>query len=216
MFDTTANPSNVSSTNAVLKNTYRLLSMTLIFSALTAYVGMLYPVGGMAMLGIFVVAIGLLFATRAYRDSGFGVALVFGFTGLMGYTLGPTLNKYLGMEGGEVTVGLAMLATGAAFLGLSAYVHMSKKDFSYLGGFLFVGLVGLLVVSIIGMFFPVPGMSLVLAYFSAVLFSGYILFDTSRIMNGSETNYVMATISLYLDILNLFTSLLRIFSGSRG
>jgi modulator of FtsH protease len=216
MFNTTANPANTSSTNAVLKNTYRLLSMTLIFSALTACVGMRHPVGGMAMLGIFVVAIGLLFATRAFRDSGFGVALVFGFTGLMGYTLGPVLNKYLGMEGGEVTVGLAMLSTGAAFLGLSAYVHLSKKDFSYLGGFLFVGLIGLIVVSLIGLFFPVPGMSLVLAYFSAVLFSGYILYDTSRIMNGSETNYVMATISLYLDILNLFTSLLRIFSGSRG
>jgi modulator of FtsH protease len=214
--DTTANMSSAASTNAVLKNTYRLLSMTLIFSALTAYLGMVFPVGGIAMLGIFVLAIGLLFATRAYRDSAFGVVLVFGFTGLMGYTLGPTLNHHLSLANGSETVGIALLATGAAFLGLSAYVHTSKKDFSYLGGFLFVGLIGLIVVSLIGMFFPVPGMSLVLAYFSAVLFSGYILYDTSRIMNGSETNYLMATISLYLDILNLFSSLLRIVSGSRS
>jgi modulator of FtsH protease len=210
MLDTTAGMSAVSAQNKVLRNTYSLLSMTLVFSALTAFLGMKYPVGGWGMLGVLVVAIGFLFATYVFRNRPVGIALVFGFTGLMGYTLGPTLTQYLSLPNGPETVGLALLATGVSFLGLSAYVHVSKKDFSFLGGFLFVGLIGLLIVSLIGLFFPVAGMSLVLAYFSALLFSGYILYDTSDIIHGRETNYVMATINLYLDLFNLFTALLRI------
>jgi len=213
MIDTTAGLSGVSSSNAVLKNTYRLLSMTLIFSALTAFVGMRFPVQGWGALGILALAIGLLFATRAYRDSAIGVVLVFGFTGLMGFSLGPTLNHYLAAANGSMTVGMAMAATGISFGALSAYVHMSKKDFNYLGGFLFVALIALIVVSLIGLFVSIPGLSLVLAYVGVLLFSGYILYDTSRIIHGHEKNYLMATISLYLDILNLFTSFLRIFSG---
>jgi modulator of FtsH protease len=215
MFDATAGMSSVSTKNMVLRNTYTLLSLTLVFSALTAFLGMRYPVGGWGLLGVFVVAIGLLFATRAYRNSPVGIALVFGFTGLMGYSLGPTLNHYLSLAHGSETVGLALLATGASFLGLSAYVHVSKRDFSFLGGFLFVGLIGLVIVSLIGLFFPVAGLSLVLAYFSALLFSGYILYDTSDIVSGRETNYLMATINLYLNLLNMFTAMLRIVTGFR-
>ncbi|HSY26453.1 MAG TPA: Bax inhibitor-1 family protein [Burkholderiaceae bacterium] len=199
----------------VLQNTYRLLSMTLVLSAITAYVGMIFPVGGLGMLGIFVLSFILLFATRANSNSGLGVLLLFGFTGLMGYSLGPTLNHYVALPHGSEIVGTALLATGAAFLGLSAYVQVTKKDFAFLGGFLFIALIGLIIVSIVGMFFPTPMLSLGLAYVSALIFSGYILYDTSDIISGRETNYIMATMRLYLNILNLFLALLRIVAGSR-
>ena len=213
MFGNSASMSHVSSQNVVLRDTYRLLSMTLIWSAFTAYLGMLAPVPPIASLGLFIVAIALLFATSHYRNSGVGVALVFGFTGLMGFNLGPTLNHYLALSNGAEVVGMSLLGTGAAFLGLSAYVHVSKKDFSFLGGYLITALIGVLVVSLVGMFVHVPGMSMVLSYVTVLLFSGYILYDTSNIVAGRETNYIMATISLYLDILNMFTAMLRIFSG---
>jgi modulator of FtsH protease len=215
MIDTTFGSGTVVARTTVLQNTYRLLSMTLMWSALTAYLGMLFPVGGWGMLGIMVLAIGLLFATRAYSNSGFGVLLIFGFTGLMGFSLGPTMNHYLSLPHGSEIVGTSLLATGAAFLALSAYVQVTKKDFAFLGGFLFVALIGLVVVSLVGMFFPTPGMSLLIAYASVLIFGGYILYDTSEIIAGRQTNYIMATISLYLDILNMFLSILRIVAGSR-
>ncbi|MDB5763935.1 MAG: hypothetical protein JWQ21_2930 [Herminiimonas sp.] len=216
MIDVAFGSSTTAVRTTVLQNTYRLLSMTLIWSALTAYLGMLFPVGGWGMLGIMVLAIGLLFATRAYSNSGTGVLLVFGFTGLMGFSLGPTMNHYLHLPHGSEIVGTALLATGAAFLGLSAYVQITKKDFAFLGGFLMVGLIGLIVVSLVGLFFPTPALSLTLAYISVLIFGGYILYDTSDIISGRQTNYIMATISLYLDILNMFTSMLRIVSGFRN
>ena len=215
MIDTTFGSARVVSRTTVLQNTYRLLSMTLIWSALTAYFGMLFPVGGIGMLGIMVLAIGLLFATRAYSNSGTGVLLVFGFTGLMGFSLGPTMNHYLSLPNGSEIVGTSLLATGTAFLGLSAYVQVTKKDFAFLGGFLMVALIGLIVVSLVGMFFSTPGLSLLLAYASVLIFGAYILYDTSNIIAGRQTNYIMATISLYLDILNMFTAMLRIVSGGR-
>ena len=215
MINTSYDAAMLDTRTTVLQNTYRLLSMTLIWSALTAYLGMLFPVGGWGMLGIMVLSIGLLFATRAYSNSGVGVLLIFGFTGLMGFSLGPTMNHYLSLPNGSEIVGTALLATGAAFLGLSAYVQVTKKDFAFLGGFLMIGLVGLVVVSLVGMFFPVPGMSLALVYVSVLIFGGYILYDTSDIISGRQTNYIMATISLYLDILNMFLAILRIVTGSR-
>lgn len=215
MIDTTFGSGAVVTRTTVLQNTYRLLSLTLIWSAITAYLGMLFPVGGLGMLGIMVLAIGLLFATRAYSNSGTGVLLVFGFTGLMGFSLGPTMNHYLSLPHGSEIVGTSLLATGAAFLGLSAYVQVTKKDFAFLGGFLMVALIGLIVVSLVGMFFPTPALSLGLAYLSVLIFGGYILYDTSNIIAGRQTNYIMATISLYLDILNMFLAMLRIVTGSR-
>jgi modulator of FtsH protease len=214
MLNTTTGFTDVSSTTSVLKNTYRLLSLTLIFSAFTAYLGTMFPLGGLGQLVLFIAAIGILFTVRAFKDSGIGVLLVFAFTGLMGFSMGPMLNHYLNLPNGSVTVGLAMLATGASFLGLSAYVHISKRDFGFMGGFLFVALIALIVVGLINLFFPVPGLSLVLAYVSALLFSAYILYDTSEIINGRQTNYLFATIALYLDILNLFSALLRILGIS--
>lgn len=211
--DSTYRASRVTNANAVLRDTYRLLSATLLWSALAAYLGTLMPVGPIGSLLVFVLAIGALFATSAYRNSGAGVALVFLFTGLMGFGLGPTLNHYLSLRGGPEIVGLSLLSTGAAFLGLSAYVNVTKRDFSFLGGVLLTGLIGLLVVGLVSLFFPIPGLSLVLAYFSTLLFSGYILYDTSAIVSGRQSNYVMATVDLYLNILNLFSSLLRIVSS---
>jgi modulator of FtsH protease len=216
MIDTTFASGSITTRATVLQNTYRLLSMTLIWSAATAYLGMLYPVGGIGLLVIMVVAICLLFATRAYSNSGVGVVLVFGFTGLMGFSLGPTMNHYLSLPNGSEIVGTSLLATGAAFLALSAYVQVTKKDFAFLGGFLMVALIGLLVVSVVGMFFPTPALSLGLAYVSVLIFGGYILYDTSNIMAGRQTNYIMATMSLYLDILNMFMAMLRIVTGSRN
>jgi modulator of FtsH protease len=215
MLNTTTGFSGASSTTSVLKNTYQLLSLTLIFSAFTAFLGTKFPLGGIGQLVLFVVAIATLFAVRAFKDSGTGLLLVFAFTGLMGFSMGPMLNHYLNASNGGTTVGLALLATGGAFLGLSAYVRMSKRDFGFLRGFLFVALIALIVVSLAGLFFHVPGLSLVLAYFSALIFSGYILHDTSDIIHGRQTNYLMATIDLYLDILNLFSALLRIL-GNRN
>ncbi|MBY0573168.1 MAG: Bax inhibitor-1 family protein [Undibacterium sp.] len=215
MFNPAVPYANSATQMKVLQNTYRLLSMTLIWSAFTAYLGTLFPVGGWGMLGIFVLSIALLFATRAYRNSGLGVLLVFGFTGLMGFSLGPTLNHYLSLAHGSEVIGTALFGTGAAFLALSAYVQITKKDFAFLGGFLMVGLVGVIVVGLVGMFFHVPGLSLVISYISVLVFGGYILYDTSNIVSGRETNYIMATINLYLDILNMFLSLLNIISGSR-
>jgi modulator of FtsH protease len=208
--------SNVTATRAtVLQNTYRLLSMTLVLSAVTAYLGMIFPVGGLGMLGVFVLAFILLFAVQANKNSAVGVFLLFGFTGLLGFSLGPTLNHYLRLAHGSEIVGTALLATGASFLALSAYVHVTKKDFAFLGGFLFIALIGLIVVGILGMFFATPAFSLGMAYISALIFSGYILYDTSNIISGRETNYIMATMNLYLNILNLFLALLRIVAGSR-
>ena len=215
MYDTSIGLGAVTPRATVLQNTYRLLSLTLILSAGTAYLGMLFPVGGLGMLGIMLLAFVLLFATRAYANSGTGVLLVFAFTGLMGFSLGPTMNHYLHLAHGSEIVGTSLLATGAAFLGLSAYVQVTKKDFAFLGGFLMVGLIGLIVVSLVAMFFPIPALSLGLAYISVLIFGGYILYDTSDIISGRQTNYVMATISLYLDILNMFLAMLRIVTGSR-
>lgn len=206
---------SLTSRSKIVRDTYRLLSLTLLFSAGTAYVGMLYPVGFVAYLVMLVAAIGLMFAVSAFRNSGFGVVLLFAFTGLMGYTLGPTLNHYLATAHGTQAVSLALLTTGATFIGLSAYVHITKRDFAGLGGYLFVALVALLVVSIFGLFFPTPFLSLALGYAGAVIFGGYILYHTSELVHGRETNYVLATMSLYLDILNLFLSLLRIFGSNK-
>lgn len=204
------------SQNAVLRNTYALLSLTMIWSTIMAAVGTMLHIGFGAYLILALVGFGLLFATQAFRNSGMGVLMVFLFTGVEGLSLGPVLQAYLHMSNGAQIVGMAAGLTGAMFFALSGYALMSRKDFSFIGGFLFAGLIMLIVASLIGAFFNIPGMSLALSVVSALIFSGYILFDTSRIINGGETNYIMATVSLYLDILNLFLALLRILSFLTG
>jgi len=204
-------------THQVLRNTYLLLSMTLLFSAVMAGVSLHL---GAPPLNIFVQLIGmfgLLFLTMFLRNSVWGIVCVFAFTGFMGYTLGPTLNAYLtAFTNGSELVLTSLGATGVIFVALSGYVLTTKKDFSFMGGFLFIALLGGIVLSIAGMVFHLAAMQVALSALFVLIFSGYILYDTSRILHNGETNYVMATVSLYIDILNLFLSLLQLLSYFAG
>ena len=171
-------------------------------------------------MNIFVLLIGmfgLLFLTMALRNSVWGVVSTFAFTGFMGYTLGPVLNMYIAeFTNGSQLIFTSLGATGIIFVALSAYVLTTKKDFSFLGGFLFIAIIGAIVLSLAGMLFHLPMLQIAMSGAFVLIFSGFILFDTSRIINNGETNYIMATISLYLDILNLFMSLLQILSFFAG
>lgn len=203
------------STNTVVRQTYMLLSMTLLTSAATALLSMWLQLGPGSSLLFSLVGLGMIFFLRTAARSSWALIFVFAFTGIEGLSLGPLINHYLRMTNGASIVMQALGGTGAIFLTLSAYALTSKKDFSFLGGFLFTGLIVLIVASIAGMFFHVPAMQLAIAAAGVMIFSGFILFDTSRIINGGETNYVVATIELYLDLLNLFLSLLRLLSNRK-
>ncbi|SHE66140.1 modulator of FtsH protease [Microbulbifer donghaiensis] len=200
----------------VLRNTYALLAMTVLFSAFTAGIAM--AIGMSRGVGIIcsLAALGLIwFVLPRTANSGKGIGVVFAFTGLLGASLGPILNYYISAGAGQV-ITQALGTTALIFFALSAYVLTTRKDFSFMGGFLFVGLIAVLVCALgmmIASFFGVhmPLASVALSGVIALLFSGFILYDTSRIVNGGETNYIMATTSLYISILNLFTSLLHIF-----
>ena len=207
----------VASTNKVLRNTYMLLSMTLIWSAAMAGVAMAMNVPYMGWIPLLV-AFGLLFAISRFRNSGWGVALVFAFTGILGFSLGPVLNFYMASAGGSAIVMEAAGLTGVIFLSLSGYALVTKKDFSYMAGFLMTGLwviIGAMLLSWVGalMGYQVSMFQLAISCGVVILMSGFILFETSRIVNGGETNYIMATVTLYLDIYNIFISLLRILSA---
>ena len=197
-------------THKVLRNTYALLAMTLLFSAATAGAAaalkLPHPGIVLTLVGYF----GLLFLTTKLRNSGWGVLSVFGLTGFMGYTLGPILNAYLSLPNGHETVMLALGGTGAVFLGLSAYAVVSRKDFGFMGGFLAVGILVAFLAGLAAIFFQIPAMSLAVSAAFMLLASGLILFETSQIIHGGETNYVMATVSLYVSIYNLFVSLLSL------
>jgi len=198
-------------TNKVLRNTYALLSMTLIFSAVMAAISMWLNVSPMVSMGCSIGAIVLLmFVLPRVEDSAAGIGLVFLCTGMLGFGLGPILSMYLSLPNGPSVVGTAMGGTGAIFLGLSAYVLTTKKDFNYMGGFLFVGLIVIFGAVILNLFMSIPALSLAISGGMVLLMSGFILFDTSRIVNGGETNYVRATVSLFINIFNLFTSLLHL------
>jgi modulator of FtsH protease len=199
-----------SSTNKVIRNTYALLSMTLLFSAVTAGVSMAlnlpHPGIVLTLVGYF----GLLFATAKFRNSGLGLAFVFALTGFMGYTLGPILTGYLSLANGGQIVMNAMATTGVLFLGLSAYALTSRKDFSFMGGFLMAGILVAFVAGLGAMFFEMPALSLAVSASFVLLMAGLILYETSNIIHGGETNYIMATVTLYVAIFNLFTSLLHL------
>lgn len=201
---------SVLSTNKVIRNTYMLLSMTLLFSALTAGVAMALNLPHPGIIITLVGYFGLLFATTKLRNSGWGILSVFGLTGFMGYTLGPILNMYLGMANGGQTVMMALGLTGAIFVGLSAYALTTRKDFSFMGGFLAVGILVAFLAGLGAIFFSVPALSLTVSAAFVMLMSGLILYETSNIIHGGETNYVMATVSLYVSLFNLFTSLLHL------
>ena len=204
------------STNKVLRNTYSLLSMTLMFSALTAGISMSlnlpHPGIILTLAGYF----GLLFLTAKYRDSGVGLAFVFALTGFMGYTLGPILNAYMGLANGSQIVTTAMAGTGVIFLGLSGYALTSRKDFSFMGGFLVSGIMVAFLAGLGALIFEMPGLSLAVSAMFILLMSGLILYETSNIIHGGETNYIMATVSLYVSIFNLFTSLLHLLGFMSG
>jgi len=200
------------STNKVLRNTYLLLSGTLAFSALTAYLSLamnMPPMGLLITLGGY---FALLFATMKTRNSAWGLLFVFLLTGFLGLTLGPLLNFYVNRipNGGE-TVMLALGTTAVTFFGLSAYAVTSRRNFSFMGGFLMVGIIAAFVLSLVAYFFNFPTLSLAVSGMFVLLMSGLILYQTSEIVHGGETNYISATVTLYVSIYNLFTSLLHLF-----
>ncbi|MFO8155175.1 MAG: Bax inhibitor-1/YccA family protein [Pseudomonadota bacterium] len=200
-------------TNKVLRNTYALLSMTLIFSAVVAGISMSLGLPHPGLIITLVGYFGLLFLTSKFRDSAMGIVMVFALTGFMGYTLGPILSMYLSLPGGGQIVMLALGGTGAIFLGLSGYVLTTKKDFSFMGGFLVVGILVAFLAGLGAMFFSMPGLSLAVSAMFVLLMSGLILYETSNIIHGGETNYIMATVTLYVTIYNLFTSLLHLLGA---
>ena len=196
--------------NKVIRNTYLLLSMTLLFSAATAGATMALNLPHPGILITLVGYFGLLFLTTKFRNQGLGVAFVFALTGFMGYTLGPILNMYLGLPNGAQTVMMAFGATAGIFIALSAYALTSRKDFSYIGGFLTAGILIAFLAGLGAIFFEIPALSLAVSAMFVLLMSGLILYETSNIIHGGETNYVMATVTLFVAIFNLFTSLLQL------
>ena len=197
-------------TNRVIRNTYLLLAMTLAFSALTAAAAMAMNLPHPGLVITLVGYFGLLFLTTKFRDRALGLAFVFALTGFMGCTLGPILNLYLGMPNGPQLVMTALGATGAVFLGLSGYALTSRKDFSFMGGFLMVGILVAFLAGVGAMFFDMPGLSLGVSAMFVLLMPALILYETSNIIHGGETNYIMATVTLYVSIFNPFTSLLHL------
>ncbi|MFM9215121.1 Bax inhibitor-1/YccA family protein [Legionella pneumophila] len=208
---------SVLATNMVLRNTYLLLSLTFIFSALTAYVAFISGARPMNPLLMIVGVYGLMFLTQALRNSVWGLVSVFAFTGFLGYTIGPLLNYYItGFSNGPQIVATALGGTGMIFFALSGYALTTKKDFSYLGGFLFVGVMVALLAMIAGIFIQIPALQLVISAAFVLISSGLILLQTSAIIHEGETNYIMATIGLFVSIYNLFVSLLNLLSAFSG
>lgn len=196
--------------NRVIRNTYALLSLTLLFAATMAAVSVAlklpHPGLIMTLIGYF----GLLFLTARLRNSAWGLLSVFGLTGFMGYTLGPIVSHYLGLPNGGQIVMMAMGSTAAIFVGLSGYALTTRKDFSFMGGFLTTGILVAFVAFLAAVFLSIPALSLTISAAFVLLMSGLILYETSNIIHGGETNYVMATVTLFVSIFNLFTSLLHL------
>ena len=202
--------------NKVIRNTYLLLSMTLLFSAAVAGLAVVWKLPHPGLIVTLVGYFGLLFLTTKLRNSGWGLMSVFALTGFMGYTLGPILSHYLGLPNGGQTVMTAMAATAAIFVGLSGYALTTRKDFSFMGGFLFVGILVAFLAGLGAIFFQMPALSLAVSAMFVLLMSGLILYETSNIVRGGETNYVMATVTLFVAIFNLFTSLLHLLGFSNS
>lgn len=203
--------------NSVIRNTYILLSLTLLFSAFTAWIGVVTGATPTAGMVASLLSFGLLFVTQSLRNSSWGLVAIFGFTGLLGYGLGPTLSSVLhGFSNGPQLIMTTLGLTGVIFFALSAYAMTTRTDFSFMGGFLFVALIVACIAAVAGIFIQVPFFHLVLSSVMVLVFSGFILYDTSRIIHDGERNYIMATMSLYLNIYNLFISLLHIITALAG
>ncbi|MEO6423236.1 MAG: Bax inhibitor-1/YccA family protein [Candidatus Nitrotoga sp.] len=210
--------------NKVLRNTYMMLALTMVPTIMGAFIGLSANFSFMAQspvmapLLMFAVMMGMLFAVSALRNSVWGIAMLLGFTFVAGVFLGPILQHALHLSNGGQLVGMAAGGTGLIFFSLATIATVTKKDFSFMGKFLFIGLILLIVASLANIFFAIPALSLTISAIAVLLFSAYILYDVSRIVNGGETNYVMATMSLYLSIYNIFVNLLSLlmaFSGER-
>ena len=210
--------------NKVLRNTYMMLALTMIPTVIGAFIGMSvsfsflaeHPImGTLLMVGAM---FGMLFAVSALRNSVWGIIALLGFTFVAGVLLGPILQVALHLANGAQLVGMAATGTGIIFFSLATIATVTKKDFSFMGKFLFIGLILLIVASLANLFFQIPALSLTLSAIAVLIFSAFILYDVSRIVNGGETNYVMATLGLYMSIYNLFINLLQLlmaFSGER-
>lgn len=207
----------VVSSNKVLKNTYLLLSATLGFSAVMAVVSMVIGVPPImyivSVIGALVMGIFVLPKTA---NSSKGIGVIFAITGLLGFGLGSILSMYLALPNGPQVIATAFAGTGIIFLGLSGYALTSKRDFSFMGGFIFAGLMVVVLAMIANLFLQMPALSLAVSAGMILLMSAFILFDTSRIVRGGETNYIMATYGLYLSIFNIFISLLQILGIMGG
>jgi modulator of FtsH protease len=203
--------SSAFATNKVLRNTYILLSLTLLFSGLTAGLSMFLNMPPMtyliSVIGGMLIA---MFVLPRFANSTAGIGIVFLITGLLGFGLGPMLTMYASLPNGGNIITLSLAGTGAIFMGLSAYALATRKDFSFLGGFLMVGFLLVLLAALANIFLQIPAMSLAISAVVILIMSGFILYDTSRIIHGGETNYVLATIGLYMTIFNIFISLLQI------
>jgi modulator of FtsH protease len=204
---------NDSEISKVLRNTYLLLSMTLLWSAVTAAGSIAIGLGHGTGLVLSLIGFGLLFWVQRAADTSKGILAIFAFTGCMGASIGPMLSFYLALPSGPGLILQALAGTAIVFFTLSGYVLTTRKDFSFLGGFLFTGLILVVIAALVNIFLNVPILSLALPALIVIIMSGLILFDTSRIIHGGETNYIRATVSLYLNILNLFTALLRLLGA---
>lgn len=202
---------SVLETNKVIRNTYSLLSLTLLFSAFTAFVSTAIHISPIAsMVCTFGALILMWFVLPKTAQSGAGVGVVFAITGLLGLGLGPMLNHYLAMANGAQLVMTSLGGTGVIFLGLSGYALSTRKNFSFMAGFLMVGMFVVVLASLGNIFFHIPPMQLAISAAVIMLMAGFILYETSQLIHDPNANYIMATVSLYLSILNIFTSLLQI------
>ena len=214
---TVRSDSQTLATNKVVRNTYLLLAMTLLFSAATAAAAMVLDLPHPGMVITLVGYFGLLFLTNRFSNSALGLVFVFALTGFMGLTLGPILNMYLKVfSNGHELIMMALGGTGVTFLGLSFYALTTRKDFSFLTAFLMTGIWVAFFAGLAAILFSVPALSLGVAAMFVVLMCGMILLQTSEIINGGETNYILATLSLYVSIFNLFTSLLQLLGVFAG
>jgi len=201
---------SVLETNKVLRNTYMLLGLTLLATAATSGIAMLVQLPAWTALVSMIAAFIMIFVVHKTADSAKGIVMIFVFSGLMGLALGPMLASYLKLANGPALVFQAFAGTAIIFFSLSAYALTTRKDFSFMGGFLFVGLILAVIAIIANIFLAIPALSLALSAVIILIMSGFILFDTSRIIHGGETNYIRATIGLYLNIYNIFVHLLSL------
>ena len=203
------------STDKVLRNTDLLLALTLMFASITAGISAALALPAPGLIITLVGFYGLMFLTERNRNSALGLLFAFAFTGFVGYTLGPILNMVIKGQGIE-TVMLALGGTAITFFALSAYVLISRKDMSFLGGMLTAGFVVILVVMVASLFLQIPALHLALSGLFILFSSGAILWQTSAIIHGGETNYISATVSLFVSIFNIFVSLLNLLGGNRN